>query len=150
MGVTRTLSEWEEFMEVYFRKRAMPQEEQYTEIVSKLMSKAKDIVRITFRSSPSLKPQENPPIIYNILRQHFSEAIYSCVPMTDCYCTVPVTGETPVEYWLWLNKAVDRAEEGLKRVGRHDAMMFVKYCPNPTLPAVLKFKAPDKWKASEI
>ena len=28
--------------------------------------------------------------------------------------------------------------------------MFVKYCPDPCLAAVLKFKAPDKWNASEI
>ena len=28
--------------------------------------------------------------------------------------------------------------------------MFVKYCPDPSLAAVLKFKAPDKWTASEI
>lgn len=28
--------------------------------------------------------------------------------------------------------------------------MFVKYCPDSTLAAVLKFKAPDKWTASEI
>lgn len=29
-------------------------------------------------------------------------------------------------------------------------MMFVKYCPDPTLAAVLKFKAPFKWAASEF
>lgn len=29
-------------------------------------------------------------------------------------------------------------------------MMFAKYCPNPTLAAVFKFKAPDKWTAREI
>ncbi|KAI3375462.1 hypothetical protein L3Q82_003792 [Scortum barcoo] len=70
---------------------------------------------------------------------------------------VPVTGETPVEYWLRLNKAVDIAEEGLKRLGRQmenpcqeATMMFVKYCPDPALAAVLKFKAPDKWTTSEI
>ncbi|KAI3354733.1 hypothetical protein L3Q82_004566 [Scortum barcoo] len=70
---------------------------------------------------------------------------------------LPVTGETPVEYWLRLNKAVDIAEEGLKRLGRQmenpcqeATMMFVKYCPDPALAAVLKFKAPDKWTTSEI
>lgn len=152
-----TVCEWEELMEVYFRKRAIPLKEQHPEIMSKLMGKAKDIVRITLRSSPSMKPQENPKIIYDILRQHFSEVAYSCMPMADFYSTVPVAGETPVEYWLRLNKAVDAAEEGLKRLGRHMedpcqevAMMFVKYCPDPTLAAVFKFKAPDKWTASEI
>lgn len=152
-----TVCEWQELMEVYFRKRVTPLEEQHIEIMSKLMGKAKDIVRITLRSSPSMKPQENPNIIYDILRQHFSEMTYSCMPMADFYSTVPVAGETPVEYWLRLNKAVDTAEEGLKRLGRRmedpcqeAAMMFVKHCPDPTLAAIFKFKAPDKWTASEI
>lgn len=79
------------------------------------------------------------------------------MPMADFYSTVPVLGESPIEYWLRLNKAVDAAEEGLKRLGRnmtdpcHEAaMMFVKYCPDPTLTAVFRFKAPDKWTASEV
>ena len=77
--------------------------------------------------------------------------------MADFYSTVPAAGENPVEYWLRLNKAVDTAEEGLKRLGRRIedpcqevAMMFVKHCPNPSLAAVFKFKAPGKWTASEI
>ncbi|KAK0134293.1 hypothetical protein N1851_030144 [Merluccius polli] len=143
-------------MEVYFRKRATPLKEKHTEITSKLMGKAKDIVRITLlsTSSTSMKPQENPKIIYDILRQHFSDETYSCMPMADFYSTVPATGETPVEYWLRLNKAVDAAEEGLKRLGRHmedpcqeAVMMFVKYCPDPSFAAVFKFKAPEKWTA---
>ena len=152
-----TVCEWEELMGVYLRKRATPLGEQYAEIMSKLMGKAKDIVRITLRSSPSLKPQENPKVIYDILRQHFSAVTYSCMPMADFYSTVPLAREGPVEYWLRLNKAVDAAEEGLKRLGRHMedscrevAMMFVKYCPDPTLAAIFKFKAPDKWTASEV
>lgn len=149
--------EWEELMEVYFRKRAIPLKEQHAEIMCKLMGKAKDVVRITLRSSPSMKPQDNPKIIYDILRQHFGDVVYSCMPMADFYSTVPVAGETPVEYWLRLNKAVDAAGEGLRRLGRdmgdpcqEVTMMFVKHCPDPTLAAVFKFKAPDKWTASEI
>lgn len=30
------------------------------------------------------------------------------------------------------------------------AMMFVKHCPDHNLAAIFKFKAPDKWTASEI
>lgn len=30
------------------------------------------------------------------------------------------------------------------------AMMFVKYCPDSTLAAVFRFKAPEKWTAEEI
>lgn len=144
-------------MKIYFRKQGTPTNEQYSEIISKLMGKAKDIVRITLRSSPSLKPQEKPDIVYSILRQHFSDVPYSCMPMADFYNTVPLTRETPLDYWVRLNKAVDAAEEGLKRLGRHldnpcqeATMMFVKHCPDPALAAILKFNAPDKWAASEI
>lgn len=91
-----TVCEWEELIEVYLKKRATPPQEQYCEIMSKLMGKAKDAVRITLRSSPSLKPKENPKIIYDILRRHFSDVTYSCMPMADFYSTVP--GETPVDY----------------------------------------------------
>ncbi|KAI9999524.1 hypothetical protein NQD34_018446 [Periophthalmus magnuspinnatus] len=135
-----TVCEWREMMQVYFKKRAIPIDEQHSEIMSKLMGKAKDVVKITLRSSPSLKPQENPNVIFDILRQHFSDVTYSCMPLADFYSTVPVLGETPVEYWLRLNKALDAAEEGLKRLGRnltdpcHEAaMMFIKYCPDSTL-----------------
>lgn len=152
-----TVGEWEELMKIYFRKRGTPTNEQYSEILSKLMGKAKDIVRITLRSSPSLKPQEKPDIVYSILRQHFSDVPYSCMPMADFYNTVPFARESPLDYWVRLNKAVDAAEEGLKRLGRHvdnpcqeATMMFVKHCPDPALAAILKFKAPDKWTASEI
>lgn len=152
-----TVTEWREMMAVYFNKRATPLNEQYSEIMSKLMGKAKDVVRITLRSNPSLKPVENPNVVYDVLRQHFSDVTYSCMPLADFYSTVPVPGEAPVEYWFRLNKAVDAAEEGLKRLGRnmtdpcHEAaMMFVKYCPDPTLAAIFKFKAPDKWTASEV
>uniref|UniRef100_A0A1A7ZVK1 CCHC-type domain-containing protein n=1 Tax=Nothobranchius furzeri TaxID=105023 RepID=A0A1A7ZVK1_NOTFU len=152
-----TIHEWEDMMNAYFRKRDTPVHEQYPEIVSKLMGRAKDIVRITLRNSLSLKPQEKPDVIYSILRQHFSDVPYSCMPMADFYNTVPVVGETPLDYWVRLNKAVDVAEEALKRLGRHidnpcqeAAMMFVKHCPDPALAAILKFKAPDRWTAGEI
>ena len=78
-----TVCEWQQLMEVYFKKRAIPLKEQYSDIISKLLGKAKDIVRITLRSSPSAKPQDDPKIIYDILRQHFSDATYSCMPMAD-------------------------------------------------------------------
>lgn len=35
------------------------------------------------------------------------------------YSTVPVFGETLVEYWVRLNKAGDIVEKGLKRLGWH-------------------------------
>ncbi|KAK2866158.1 hypothetical protein Q7C36_002214 [Tachysurus vachellii] len=81
--------EWGELMDTFLRKRA------------------KDIVRITLRSNTSLRPSENPKVIFDILKQHFSEARFSYMPLADFYSTVPVAGENPVEYWVHLNKAAD-------------------------------------------
>lgn len=152
-----SVHEWEDVMYTYLRKRGIPMLEHHHEILSRLMGKAKDIVRITLRSNTSLKPSENPKVIFDILKQHFSEVRYSYMPLADFYGTVPVAGENPVEYWVRLNKAVDVAEEALTRLGRQmdnpcqeAAMMFVKHCPDPTLSAIFRLKAPDKWAASEV
>lgn len=152
-----SVHEWEDLMGTYLRKRGIPMLEHHHEILSRLMGKAKDIVRITLRSNTSLRPSENPKVIFDILKQHFSEVRYSYMPLADFYGTVPVAGETPVEYWVRLNKAVDVAEEALTRLGRQmdnpcqeAAMMFVKHCPDPTLSAIFRLKAPDKWTASEV
>lgn len=149
--------EWEELMDTYLRKRGVPHEEQHQEILYKLTGKARDIVKVTLRSNPALKAQDNPKVIIDILKQHFGETTSSSMPLADFYGTVPQIGENPVEYWLRLNKAIDAAEEALSRQGRHIddpsrevTMMFVKYCPDPSLAAVLRFKAPDKWTAKEI
>ncbi len=138
-------------MDTYLRKRGKPLAEQHQYILSRLMGKAKDIVRVTLRCNSALNPVENPKVITDILKQHFSVVNYSCMPMADFYGTVALTGEGPVEYWVWLNKAVDLAEEALKRLVRRmedpfqeAAMMFVKYCPDSTLASVFRFKAPDK------
>lgn len=152
-----SVHEWEELMEVYLRKRGVPVQEQSQEIISRLMGKAKDIIKITLRSNPSLKPNENPKVITDILKQHFSEMTYSSMPLADFYSTLPVAGENAMDYWIRLNKAVDVADEGLKRQGesigdpsRAVTRMFVKHCPDPALAAVMKFKTADKWMASEI
>jgi len=152
-----SVHEWEDLMDTYLRKRGIPMLEHHHEILSRLMGKAKDIVRITLRSNTSLKPSENPKVIFDVLKQHFSEVRYSYIPLADFYGTVPVAGENPVDYWVRLNKAVDVAEEALIRLGRQmdnpcqeAAMMFVKHCPDPTLSAIFRLKAPDKWTASEV
>lgn len=86
--------------------------------MSKLMGRARDIVRITLSSNASLKHAENPKVIFDVLKQHFSKAKYTCMPLADFYGTMSALGENPIEYWVRLNKAVDIAKEGLRRLGR--------------------------------
>lgn len=152
-----TVHEWEEIMDVYLKKRGVPPQEYSQEILSRLMGKARDIVKVTLRSIPSLKPAENPKLVFDVLKQHFSEVTYSSMPLADFYNTLPLNGESPMDYWIRLNKAVDVADECLRRQGRnigdpsHEVtMMLVKHCPNPALASVLKCKTAEKWTANEI
>jgi len=44
-----TVHEWEEIMSVYLSKRGVPFQEYSQEIMSRLMGKARDIVKVTLR-----------------------------------------------------------------------------------------------------
>lgn len=152
-----TVHEWEEVMDVYLKKRGIPPHEHSQEVMSKLVGKARDVVRVTLRSIPSLKPAEDPKLVFDILKQHFSEVTYSSMPLADFYNTLPLTGESPMDYWIRLNKAVDVADECLRRQRKniedpaHEVtMMFVKHCPDPALASVLKCKTAEKWTSYEI
>ncbi|KAL7842572.1 hypothetical protein SRHO_G00242610 [Serrasalmus rhombeus] len=151
-----TVQEWENLMMQYLRKRAIPVQEHSQEILAKLMGKAGDVVRIKLRNT-SADHLCNPPVIFHILKQHFSDLNYSNMPLADFYNTLPNSDEDAMDYWIRLNKTVDVAEECLKRQGRriHDlshevSMMFLKHCPDESLSRVFKFKAAEKWLASEI
>ena len=86
-------------------------------VMGRLMGKARDVVRIGLRSDPSLKASCTPDVVYNILIQYFSNTS-SCLPLQDFYSTLPNQRESPIDYWIRLNKAADLAEEGLKLHGR--------------------------------
>lgn len=65
--------------------------------------------------------------------------------------------ESGLDYWIRLNKAVDLANECLKRQGKrvedpgHEVtMMFVRHCPEPTLYAALRSKPLETWTATEV
>lgn len=152
-----TVHEWEEIVDAFLKKRGVPPQEHSQEIMSRLMGKARDVVRVTSRSIPSLRPVENPKLVFDILKQHFSEVTYCSMPLAEFYNTLPLIGESPMDYWICLNKAVDVADECLRRQGRnikdpsHEVtMMMVKHCPDPALASILKYKTAGKWTANEI
>lgn len=152
-----SVREWEKVMSLYLQKRAVPVQEQSQEILAKLMGKAGDVVRIKLRNDSSLDHAAKPSVIFDILKQHFSDLIYSSMPLADFYNTLPTPGEDSMEYWIRLNKTVDVANECLERQGRriddpsHEvSMMFVKHCPDQSLANVFKFKSAEKWTACEI
>lgn len=152
-----SVCEWVDLMNMYLVKRNIPTEQQSQEILSRLMGKAKDVVRVTLRNNLSLDHIHTPRLIFDILKQHYSELTYSSMPMADFYNTRPQQNEGVMEYWIRLNNAVDIADECLRRQGRsvedsgHDVtMMFIKYCPDPLLSSRLSVKAAEEWTTSEI
>jgi hypothetical protein len=126
-------------------------------IMSRLMGKARDIVKGTLHSMPSLWPAEHSKLVFDILKQHFSEVTYSSMPPADFYNTLPLAGESPVDYWIRLNRVLDVADVCLRRQGRnvedpsHEVTMtLVKHSPDPAPASDLKCKISEKWTANEI
>lgn len=151
-----SVCDWIELTKSQLNKQKCPVSDQADEILSRLMGKARDIVKIGLRSDVSLDVVCNPEIIYSILLKYFSDAS-SCLPLADFYSTCPDPKEHPVDYWIRLNKAADLAEEGLRRQGRvmdnfsvEVARMFVKHCPDPELSCLFKCKPIDEWNARDI
>lgn len=149
--------EWVDLMSMYCVKRNIPVQQQSQEILSRLMGRAKDVVKITLRNSPSLNHIQTPELIFDILKQHYGELTYSSMPMADFYNTKPVQHEGVMEYWIRLNNAIDIAVECLQRQGRsvedpgrEVTLMFIKYCPDPILSNRLSFKAAEEWSTSEV
>lgn len=152
-----TVHEWESLVTLYLKKRAIPVHEHSQEVLARLMGKAGDVVRIKLRNNASINHTVKLHVIFDILKQHFSELTYSSMPLADFYNTLPMPGEDAMEYWIRLNKTVDVVDECLKRQGRsiddpgHEvSMMFIKHCPDQSLASVFKFKSAEKWSACEI
>lgn len=100
------------------------------------MGRAKYVVKIGLHSDTSLDVVQHPDTIYAILKQHFSDLSYSCMPLADFYNTLPEGHESRVDYWVRLKKVADIADECFQSKGRRMenpkqevAMMFVRNCP---------------------
>lgn len=150
------VQEWVELMRAYIKKQKCCASEQTEEVMSRLMGKARDVVKIGLRSDPSLSSTQTPEVVYNMLLQYFSDTS-SCLPLADFYSTLPKHKENPVDYWIRINKAADLADEGLRRQGRkmdnigeEVARMFVRYCPDSDLAFAFKSKPIYEWTTKEI
>ncbi|KAK0137801.1 hypothetical protein N1851_025975 [Merluccius polli] len=93
------------------RKQKCPVDEQAEEIMERLMGKARDVVKVALRSDQTLDVSQNPCLIFDILLQYFSDTS-SCLPLADFYSTLPRPSESPVDYWLRVNRAADLADAG--------------------------------------
>lgn len=152
-----SVHEWIDLMSINLKRRNIGIEDQFDEIMSKLMGRARDVVKIGIRSDPSLRVEQKPDAVYVILKQHFSDLSYSCMPLADFYSTLPRANESPLDYWVRLNRAADVADECLQRQGKgmgdlngEVAMMFVRHCNEPSLSVVFKSKLSSSWTAKEV
>ena len=57
-------------MWVTLRKQDVPIQDQAEEIISHLMGKARDVVKIALRSNPALDLRQKPELVYDILLQY--------------------------------------------------------------------------------
>lgn len=151
-----TVQEWIDLTKAYLWKQKCPVADQAEEILSRLMGKAKDVVKIGLRSDQTLDITRDPNVIYHMLIRYFS-VTSSCLPLADFYATLPRPGENSVDYWIRINKAADRADEGLRRRGRQMdniseevALMFVKHCPDPELSCIFKCRPIHEWSSKDI
>ena len=150
------VKDWIDMTKTNLRKQKCPVDEQAEEIMERLMGKARDVVKVALRSDQTLDVSRNPCLIFDILLQYFSDTS-SCLPLADFYSTLPRPSESPVDYWLRVNRAADLADEGLRRQGRRMensneeiARMFVKHCPDPELSSIFKCKPVHEWSARDI
>lgn len=151
-----SVQDWIDLTKTHLRKHVIPVNDQAEEIMSHLLGRARDVVKIALRSDPAIDLKETPDKIYDVLLHYFSEAS-SCLPLADFYATLPKHKENPVDYWIRLNKAADLALEGLRRQGKKTeninnevALMFVKHCPDPELSCTLKCKPIHEWTSRDV
>ncbi|KAK2827457.1 hypothetical protein Q7C36_018383 [Tachysurus vachellii] len=100
-------------------------------ILSRLAGNARDVVKVA------------PATVFDILKRNFSELTYSNMPMADFYNTLPKVDESPMDYWIRLNKAIDDP-------AAEAAMLFVSHCPDPGLALSFQFKPGEQWSAAEV
>ena len=86
-----------DLMEMYLVKRNIATKQQSQDILSRLMGKAKDVVKVTLRNNLTLNHIQDPRLIFDILKQHYGELTYSSMPMADFYDTKPQRNEGVME-----------------------------------------------------
>lgn len=152
-----SVDEWEDLVTNHLRHVDRTEQEKFDLVMSRLLGKARDVVRVSLRCSAGLASRGTRSAVFDILKRNFSELTYSSMPMRDFYNTVPCYGESAMEYWIRLNKAIDVVEECLQRQqrvlkdpGTEVVAMFVSHCPDSSLAASLSFKPAEKWTPSEI
>lgn len=154
---TFSIDEWEDMMRCYLSRLNCGSQQAFDLVMSRLMGKARDVVKVSLRCHPTLSDAELMDVVFDILKRNFSELTFSDLPMKDFYNTLPFLGEDAMDYWIRLNKAMDVAIECLRRRGRlvenpsaEVVMMFINHCPDARLALSFQLKDPHEWTAAEV
>lgn len=149
-----SISEWEELMRSYSSKQGYSGMECIEEVINRLLGRARDVTKVWLRSNPKVTDVN---VVYSVLRRHFGDAVHSDLPLADFYAVLPRAGESPLDYWVRLNKAAETTEQCLVSKGElaidlshHAVIMFVRNCPDKELALIFKTKAPREWSAQEV
>lgn len=152
-----TLCEWEGLMRGYLSKSGYTGRDLVDELLSRLMGRARDVVRIWLRNNVQVSVSGNVDAVFRILRQHFDSVVHSGMPLADFYATTPYVNEQSLDYWIRLNKAAEVAEQALGSVANslglqavEVAAMFVRHCPDRDLSMMFLSKPQSEWTASEV
>lgn len=153
-----SIQEWEGMMRCYLsRMNCETYGEMFDLIMSRLIGKARDVVKVSLCCRLELRGDELLTAVFDILKRNFSELTYSSLPVKDFYSAVPRAGEDAMDYWICLNKSIDAADECLRRRGKlmedpstEVVMMFINHCPDPSLALSFPLKAPEEWTAAEV
>lgn len=150
------VQEWIDVMELYLLKSSCPEAEKADTVLSHLLGRAKNIIKVGLKSTASTG-SASVEKIYDMLRHYFSDHPVSLLPLADFYATQPKAKESPVDYWVRLNSAAERANSHLERSGSNMenmcaevAMMFIRNCPDPELSSVFKCRPMSRWSIEEI
>ncbi|KAK6490748.1 hypothetical protein HHUSO_G5409, partial [Huso huso] len=148
-----SIGHWIGVMETYLKKKGFTQQERAEEVLCKLVGRARDIVKVSLRNNSSFQNNKTA----DVLKQHFSDVVYSNMPLADFYETKPKQNKGPVEYWIRLNKAAEIVEECFKTQGNIlddqsliTEVMFIRNCPDKELAYVFKSKPVSKWTGGEV
>ncbi|KAL1276817.1 hypothetical protein QQF64_036440 [Cirrhinus molitorella] len=143
-------------MELYLQKSSCPEAEKADTVLSHLLGRAKNIIKVGLKSTASTG-SASAEKIYDMLRHYLSDHPVSLLPLADFYATQPKAKESPVDYWVRLNSAAERANSHLGRSGSNlenmsaeVAMMFIRNCPDPELSSMFKCKPMSRWSIEEI
>ncbi len=71
-----TIHEWEAIVLSYLSKIGTPIKEQADEVISRLLGRAREAVRVGLRSNPSIDLCKGPTPIFDLLKQHFSDSFF--------------------------------------------------------------------------